>query len=1288
MGFGRAGWLHPGGDGGGASGDKIVKSIEMGLANVEDHSEGFLHFRGKSQGLPTYSTETTETTTYGAPASDATPDSTVGGDVTTQETGTTAPNPNAAADYTIGVTTSGTTTYTPPASDATPDSTVGGDAYPQPDITEAAESVIGTPTSSTTPDLTGTPEATYGSTWERVATQTLPLGNDLIDKVAFATNGTSISIAHSNGLTNYSAEFSGIAIGKWIVLRKDASNYVAGSITSFANQSNWGTFNGAFTTTGTVSAGDLLSFEVYAASGSTITPSTWTKTSAPINSNGLFNWASDFSNVQFHNNSDAGTAHRSDIENISSGKWVYIKKDASNYLYARLSSVYISNSQYLQLNPHGSWQLVGNIANDDSVEIHIYAATVQTFVAAVWDYRASGLAGDGEIDFSSNSFRVDFQDTTGTDFSTVLGAIAVGKWVYVKKDDSNYAYGRVTQNTPSGSYQQLFLGVTTVGTLSAGDDLYIEVYTGTETSAGDTFVAGTWDYTFAGSGVASVGDVLVLPDGVVSINHTAHGSTGFQTELEGIEINKWLFIRKDADTYYYGRITAKSAGTTAVTFTVDQGLTDVEGALTSGTLAADDAVYIEVRTGTPGTQEVTNFVTAYWNVASTSADAGNVVVNASAETFRFHNTDSDGTDRESVLQAIAVGKWVRLSDGLAGNHATGRVESIVDDGAFRTLINFYAGSLEVEGIDTDTGTVSVEVHTGTESTSDVTTVVETLPAAALVDASVAGNAHNLFSVVQGGTSAFDQIWELGGLTSTFTSDSLEVSLIGYFTAEIVARKVSGTDGSALSVNLTLQYRLGSGGWSTVGSTSVTADSYETVAASIDISGISEVVLTSGEAITFRLVLSNDPIRLFAKGAAFEMYYISKTSREISSEFTTELGVKSDGDIDWTSHVLSEGETGSVQFGAGASPSLINTEHDILTLIPPSAASPLPGWNDVGVYKVGLDPNAAGTMRITEQAAGTSVDLNNIDVTGLAVVGLVNSELGSASEVRIYKDLNNYMELTTSGGVTVSDFFGFIYAGASNITKVGTLSVGDTVRFQKRGSNVYYHEIGGVLLNAAVAAYRQVPTGLSVTFDGSGSVSGEIIELHARRNTGNWVRVQRWVDQGWTFGTGVSLPTFSADVTDLFVQGDRVEYRIFTTAAGVSGVSDVLFNWNYNVDLIGEVSKQIIDAAGALILCPGDFSELWSGQISSAQSGDTFLNAGSDFSEWKLLGFVWGHATSVQKTEVAPTQFWENDDNTKVYLADNVHMTVQRKSDTSFRVTFVTGTIILQQIIGLVKAGSD
>ena len=1305
MGVGEAGWLHPNGSGssngggGGASGDRILREIELSLASVNDEQEGYLHFRGRSQDLPTFETETTTETTYTAPASDATPDSTIGTTETTQQTNYVAPASDATPDSTIGgdgtvtettynppandatpdsiigTTVPDQTVYNAPASDATPDSTIGSLTYPQPNITLAAESVIGGATPAEWTKISAEPTVDGTFDWADDFSYVL-FNNDDVDG------------------TYYRADFDNIASGKWVYIRKDADNYL------YARLSNVGISNsqhvrlnphGAWTLVGSIADNDRVQVHIYAATEPTTVAALWNylgnSEDPPATGNISAFLGPD--RVQVHYNDLAGADFQTALEAIAVGKWLYLRKDADNYIIFRVTQVEnapASSGVVFTLDGLGQ---TGTVTLNDDVSIEVYTGTettqVGSFVAATWNYDAdtsvSPVTGNISTFTSPDRVQIHHTDLSGVDREGALIAAGnVGKWLYLRKDADNYIRGRITQsqNSPEGTVFWLD-SFTTIGTVANDDDLSVEIYTGTETTTETTvFVAANWNYDADATGAPANGDLRVIDPNEVQINHSDLLGTDRQTALEGIEVGKWLYLRKDAGSFIRGRITELNHGSFSVLFRLDN-------FVTIGTVANED-LYIEIYTGTTETVDVPTFVAATWNYRAEgdSPASGNIL--AVGVTVDINHTDLSGTDREAALEAIAVGKWLYVRTDASGAYR-GRITA-TSHGDDSVRITLAEGSDDPNAIGAD---VYIEIYTGTETTTETSTIVETAPSENITPASVAGNAHNLFAPVQIPVDDDANVWSLGGLTPTFSSDSLQVSFIGNLTCAFVAREGDTTEDEATST-IRLDYKNGAGAWTAVGTYTLTYNDYQRNALAGDVTAIENVALTSGADLVFRLVVADTDVRVHINDAKFEIYYSSKTARSIDSEFNTEFGISSDGDIDWTSHALSEDETGSASFTGGTSASVTNAEHDILTAIPAPDAPSLPAWNDIGTFKVG-DPNSAGNLLLTEHSVNLNINMNDIDLEGQDLRVVVGTEFELPSEVRIYKDSQNYIELTTNAGVTSSHiddyFFNTISAAVANVTEVGTVETGDTVRLQKNSNYSKYFPLGGFRLASHVVEYIQNPTSFSVTFnsDISGTQGSVFLELQVRRNGGNWVRLHRWTGGSWVYGETAQY-TFPSGLTDTFVQGDSVEYRLYTRAQFVTGVSGISFHWTYSVDVINEISKQVVDSEGYLILCPDDFPQLWSGQVSAIQTTDTLLNAGEDFSEWKMLGFVWGHAASVQKTEAAPTQFWGNDDNTKVYLADNVHMTVQRRSDTAFRVTFVTGTIILQQIIGLVRAGSD
>ena len=733
MGIGQAGWLHPDGTGG-AAGDRITKSLSIELGTVTDKDEGSLIFKGAEKALPSFTSETTQQTQNTAPnfASD-TPDSTIGGNVTT--TTYNPPASDATPDSTLQYGTS-TTTYSEPASDATPTSTIGTSDYPVPASDAEPDYKIGaTQGTMTAPDFTASPESTVGSsTWNVVTSLALGSG-DLIDQVSYNSTSVRISYLDALGLSNHQSAFAAISVGKWIVLRKDASNYVSGVVSAVSTNAKHASFQGMFTVTGTVSVDDDVSFQVYAATSTNITmdPGTWTKTQSIINANGLFNFANDFSNVIFFNSDDDGTDYESELEGIAVGEWVYVRKDASNYAYGRVTSVVTTNPAYTTINATGLFTTVGTISNDDTVEIWVYAATALTFTASTWTRVTSTQVDAGEwndnTDSTASAVNVDHIDAAGNDVRAQIEALTnAGNWIYFKKDDDNYIHGLLRENsalTPP-TYADFICdaGWVTVGSISGTDSIYIEVYAATATQSTQNQNS-TWTYD-ASATAAEAGEIFVENSTSIQINRNDSQGNDQGTAISAIAAGKWIYLRKDDDNYWRGRVQSiivTFAGTTNESrlVTLHQ---DYE---TVGTISDTDTLFIEVYTGTES--ESTSFVNSLWGLAANADNAASWLYSEANNRLFFNDTDQMGRNVQSLVHAIAADKWVLAAvDG--SNYVHGMVTSISDDGVYST-INLEA--LTVVGTISNDDNVTLQIFTAGTTTVDVTTITET--AAATVEGS-------------------------------------------------------------------------------------------------------------------------------------------------------------------------------------------------------------------------------------------------------------------------------------------------------------------------------------------------------------------------------------------------------------------------------------------------------------------------------------------------------------------------------------------------------------------------
>ena len=704
--------------------DRILKALEIELGTVTDKDEGSLVFKGAEKALPTFTSETTQVTQYGAPASDDTPEATLGTDVTT--TTYNEPASDATPDTTFGQDVT-STTYSEPASDATPESTIGTTTDTPPSVDDSPDYVLSEVDSTGTggtPDFTGTPSGTVGGQWG--ITDSFPLIGDVIDVIKWTSTYVQISDLDDSGATDYGGLLAGISVGKWLVLRKDDDNYVAGMLTSVYQYSKHVAYNGTFAATGTVSAGDDVSVQVYDAVGTTMeseigSPTDfWNYRDDSALSPGEIAYISSANAIAVYDTNASGNDYETELDAIAADRWVVVRKDADNYLVGQLTSVtdFGSGGNATSLN-FDSVTTVGTIADGDNLHIEIYGGTsapilIPETVEAVWARNSTTPAsGQFEIPTSNDVARIHHTDKAGTDYETILEAIEVGKWVFLKKDNSNYAYAKITSITEQTDYAELNGTWTTTGTIANTDEVTVCVFT-----AATTFAVSTWDGEANTQVTVEDGEWHLVELGI-GIAETDAAGNSVKSQLDALDTaGKWLRFKIDDDNYIEGLLdNTNSTFSESNTYAL---LACADGWTTVGTVTNSDTVYVEIYAATA--TETTNFVAATWSLVTSNPNDGEIRLTANNLTY-IERTDANGDDYATAFDNLGLAgaspddtstTWIYLKKDDA-NYVYGRLTQVLGGGGYDEFrfVRTTVGTV-------DTGdTVYIEIYTGT--TTETTT---------------------------------------------------------------------------------------------------------------------------------------------------------------------------------------------------------------------------------------------------------------------------------------------------------------------------------------------------------------------------------------------------------------------------------------------------------------------------------------------------------------------------------------------------------------------------------------
>ena len=826
--------------------------------------------------------------------------------------------------------------------------------------------------------------------------------------------------------TNHQTELGALGASHYIRLKVDNFNYIEFHATAEINYQNnryFVTYDN-MSTVGTVNNGDSVYIAVFDPTVTAALPDSelqggwgWNETTAGT---GEIFVAQNGANTQIATTDATNTNRVTELATeIHNQDYLRIKRDDSNYVEIRVDGLFFETT-HLDIVT-GDRTEVGTISAGDAVIIETFDRTY-TYDSgdSIIGNGALWSNATGSVDYveADQQIFIALSDSGGTDYTdAVTAAIVEENYIRVKDDGlERYLEFRVVSAQVAGPAIVADMANITVfgGGLGTEADLTIEVYDRT-TVINESFPTGGFDWQNAS------GDYLAGTDIFLSATDDAGLETYFAANTFDASNNY----------YYYDASTGAVRRITNVTTTVETTYDSVEvsdsdlswGTFAQGSdsrplpfgsqgsvVAAEgydppdsprwrgswndivldgasdvrfgdywfgiifDAVILTIRDGDISTAaaipDTTNFAPDIINSQS-QLNMFQILVSHGSGSARWVGATELGTyfasntyDANNTYYFIQSNTLRRLTS-IETDTVYTFTKSDVSDADFNSLS--YAG---VYANDAAAGTQPDNsiYYNSTDNVFRTNDLV--IPVAQ--PAELEGDDHNLFELEDDPVGSTPNIMLLGVITPTFTDDTLHLYPRFSVTARVALRRAAGTDGTAGTSLVRMQYRVGSSGaWTGFGDTTLNYDDYyiQDFTAVLDPTGIQ---LTSGTSITFRLTANNTPIRIYAQDIDFEVHYIARTARQVQQEIETDLILNDDRSVDWKSYDLSEDNTGSgVRFSTQPF-GITGATHDVVSAVSANPDSADSAWYDWYM----------GGLQVDDLLLTYDMVLNNVEIVNL------------------------------------------------------------------------------------------------------------------------------------------------------------------------------------------------------------------------------------------------------------------------------------------------------------------